>query len=149
NDGRLVGRLASPLASPDGFLGADIVIDSTAPPPPGSRPTNEGGATGMDTRLRPRLRSKLLAKLDAFQFGDLKIEPMQTAAGEPIHLYWRGRSMDRHPARTVVPYVVDVIGAATLEHAAVRLHFETIEHMNSSTITALIQIIQEARSAAT
>lgn len=90
-----------------------------------------------------------MAKLDVFHFGDLKIEPVQSAPGEPIHLYWRGRSMDRHPARTVVPYVVDVIGAATLEHAAVRLHFETIEHMNSSTITALIQIIQEARSAGT
>lgn len=30
-----------------------------------------------------------------------------------------------------------------------QLHFETIEHMNSSTITAIIQIVQEARARST
>lgn len=90
-----------------------------------------------------------MAKLESFAFGDLKIDPTQTASGEPIDLHFRGRSTERHPARTVVPYVVDVIAAATLEHVPLRLHFETIEHMNSSTITALIQIIQEARAAKT
>lgn len=76
--------------------------------------------------------------------GDLTIERRESPVGAPIDLFWRGRSNDRHPARVVVPYVTEVLAAA--DRAAVHLHFETIEHMNSSTITAIIQIIQEARS---
>ena len=66
-----------------------------------------------------------------------------------MQLFWRGKSNDRHPARTVVPYVAEILAFARAEHAAVHLHFETIEHMNSSTITAIIQIIQEAKARAT
>jgi hypothetical protein len=84
-------------------------------------------------------------KLSPLVFGELTIDPSQDASG-PIDLFWRGRSTDRHPARTVVPYVTTALSAAAEQKSAVRLHFETIEHMNSSTITALIQIINEARS---
>jgi len=38
------------------------------------------------------------------------------------------------------------MSAAAENSAMIRLHFETIEHMNSSTITAIIQIVQEARA---
>jgi len=79
--------------------------------------------------------------------GQLTIEPRQDlAAGGPIELFFRGKSIERHPARTVVPYVAEILAVAVSESRAVRLHFETIEHMNSSTITAVIQIVQEARN---
>ena len=88
-----------------------------------------------------------MAKLEALVFGDLRIEPAQASPGEAVDLHFRGRSTDRHPARTVVPYIVDILASAALEGVPLRLHFEAIEHMNSSTITALIQIIQESRNA--
>jgi hypothetical protein len=90
-----------------------------------------------------------LDKLGSLQAGELTIDPQQSDPSQPIDLFWRGRSTDRHPARVVVPYVSTILGAAKGQDVAVRLHFETIEHMNSSTITALIQIIQEARARAT
>jgi hypothetical protein len=79
-------------------------------------------------------------------FGELRIEPAQASPGEPIDLFWRGRSLERHPAQTVVPYVSGIIQQAAVQNAIVRLHFETIELMNSSTITAVIQIIRDART---
>ena len=86
-----------------------------------------------------------MSDLTPLVFGELTIEPRQSPGG-PVELFWRGKSNDRHPARTVVPYVAEVLAAAKAESALVRLHFETIEHMNSSTITAIIQIIQDART---
>jgi hypothetical protein len=88
-----------------------------------------------------------VTELSPLVFGELTIEPRQEAQGGAVDLFWRGKSNDRHPARTVVPYVVEVLAFA--DQAPVRLHFETIEHMNSSTIAAIIQIIQEAKARAT
>lgn len=81
-----------------------------------------------------------------FTAGELTIEPKRNAEAAHIGLFWKGKSNDRHPARTVVPYLTDVLSVAKREKASVVLHFETIEHMNSSTITAIIQIIQQARN---
>ena len=78
--------------------------------------------------------------------GELKIEPVQASVGTPIDLFWHGRSLERHPAQTVVPYVSSIIREAAGQNAMVRLHFETIELMNSSSITAVIQIIRDARA---
>ena len=91
----------------------------------------------------------IVPDLTPLVFGELTIEPRQASPGGPVDLFWRGKSNDRHPARTVVPYVAEVLAFARSHDAVVSLHFETIEHMNSSTITAIIQIIQEARTRAT
>ena len=90
-----------------------------------------------------------MADLTTLVFGELTIEPRQPTPGGSVDLFWRGKSNDRHPARTVVPYVTEVLAHAHAQQAGVSLHFETIEHMNSSTITAIIQIIQEARARGT
>jgi hypothetical protein len=78
-------------------------------------------------------------------FGELTIEPIPSTEGGAIDVFWRGRSLARHPAPTIVPYVSTILADAARTNRAVRLHFETIELMNSSTITAVIQIIREAR----
>ena len=79
-------------------------------------------------------------------FGELKIDAVQTGGpGSPMDLYWRGRSLDRHPAHTLVPYVTGILQEAKKENAILRLHFETVDLINSSTITAVIQIIRAAR----
>jgi hypothetical protein len=89
---------------------------------------------------------RIVSELSPLVLGELTIEPRRAAGGGSVDLFWRGKSNDRHPARSVVPYVADVLAGAQAENALVRLHFETIEHMNSSTITAIIQIIQDART---
>jgi hypothetical protein len=90
-----------------------------------------------------------VSELAPFVLGDLTIEPRQVGHDGPVELFWRGKSNDRHPARTVVPYVAQVLAVAQSRGTTLGLHFETVEHMNSSTITAIIQIIQEARTRST
>lgn len=105
----------------------------------------QGRSEAWTSRLSPDSVDCTVAELAPLTLGELTIEPRRPTGGV-IDLFWRGKSNDRHPARTVVPYVAEVLAAAETEHAVVRLHFETIEHMNSSTITAIIQIIQDARA---
>ncbi len=64
-------------------------------------------------------------------------------------LVWRGRSTDRQPARIIIPYITPCLERALHRKIALRMHFELLDHMNSSTITAIIQIIQEARTRGT
>lgn len=91
-------------------------------------------------------RSSNVVIVPPLVFGELKIEPVQTEDNGPVDLFWRGRSLERHPAPTIVPYVTAFLVEAAKRNQVVRLHFETIEMMNSSTITAVIQIIREARA---
>jgi hypothetical protein len=84
--------------------------------------------------------------VDSFELGELKIVASEGGSGEPIALLWQGRSLDRHPARAIVPFVGTVLEEAQRRQTGVRLHFENLEFMNSSTITAVIQIIREART---
>lgn len=100
----------------------------------------------VDERQRGQLSSCTVANLTSLVSGELTIDAVQASDAEPIDLFWRGRSTDRQPSRTVVPYVSEILGAAREKNVGVRLHFETIEHLNSSTITAIIHVIQEARS---
>jgi hypothetical protein len=84
--------------------------------------------------------------VQSLELGELKINVSQAGSGEPISLLWTGRSIDRHPARAIVPFVGGVLDEAQRGQTSVRLHFESLEFMNSSTITAVIQIIREARA---
>ena len=81
--------------------------------------------------------------------GDLVIDPRPSAPDGAIVLEWRGRSTDRQPARAIIPYVTPCLERALHLKVPLEMHFEHLEHMNSSTITAVIQIIQEARSRGT
>jgi hypothetical protein len=81
--------------------------------------------------------------------GDLTIDPQPAPPDGSIVLDWQGRSTDRQPARAILPYVTPCLERALHLKVPLRMHFEKLEHMNSSTITAVIQIIQEARSRGT
>lgn len=82
--------------------------------------------------------------MDNLTTGDLTIEAIDSA--NPIKLTWRGKSNERQPNKSILPFMAGVFVAASEKGGAVEMHFEKLEHFNSATITTLIQIIQDARS---
>ncbi|HZS40072.1 MAG TPA: hypothetical protein VFF06_24750 [Polyangia bacterium] len=79
--------------------------------------------------------------------GDLKIELTAADPAAPIQMMWRGKSNDRTPSKILGPYFATILASAIERRVPVELHFERIDHFNSSTITAVIQLIQDARTA--
>jgi hypothetical protein len=57
-----------------------------------------------------------------------------------------GKSADRQPGRVLAPYFSMVLDKAAERRVPVEQHFEKLEYFNSSTLTAIIQLIQEARA---
>jgi hypothetical protein len=91
--------------------------------------------------------------MDDFVSGDLRINAVGINAVDPappgVARYdWGGRSNDRQPGKLLGPYFGRVLDDAQERKAAVEMHFEKLEHFNSSTITAFIQLIQDARQRA-
>ena len=78
---------------------------------------------------------------------DLTIEVMGSANEDaaPLVLVWRGKSDDRYPGKVLGPYFAKVLEAAGGRRCAVEMHFEKLDHFNSSTIAAVIRFIQDAR----
>jgi hypothetical protein len=46
----------------------------------------------------------------------------------------------------LAPYFRDVLATADTRKVPLELHFEKLEHFNSSTITSIIQLIQDSRA---
>jgi hypothetical protein len=76
--------------------------------------------------------------------GDLRIDCAKRS--DQLVLEWRGRSTDRSPAQTVGPYVRALFDGAVERKLGVEMDFRALTHFNSSTITAIIQLIQDARA---
>lgn len=77
----------------------------------------------------------------------LTIEAAESGAGAVgIRLVWKGRSGARNPSEVLMPYFRGVLEAASQRgRVGVEMHFEALEHFNSSTVAALIHLIQDAR----
>ena len=80
--------------------------------------------------------------------GDLRIEATEDSMVPSLQLLWKGKSNSRHPSELLGPYFRDALMAADARHLPLELHFEKLEHFNSSTITSIIQLIQESRARA-
>ncbi len=82
--------------------------------------------------------------------GDLRIEAQQdeASASVPMRLLWKGKSNNRHPSEALAPYFRSVLADAAARRVPLELHFEKLEHFNSSTITSIIQLIQDSRARA-
>ncbi|ACL02983.1 SiaC family regulatory phosphoprotein [Desulfatibacillum aliphaticivorans] len=78
-------------------------------------------------------------------FNDLTIEVGEPVSGK-IRLDWKGKSNDRQPRKILDPFFVMVCDAAKEMQSAIEMHFEDLEYFNSSTITAIIQLIQDLRN---
>lgn len=75
--------------------------------------------------------------------GDLTIEVTET--DKVVSCTWRGKSNERNPPEILKPWFDKLLAELTEKQAALEMHFEKIEHFNSSTITALIRLIQFCR----
>ncbi|MCC7540599.1 MAG: hypothetical protein IT379_30570 [Deltaproteobacteria bacterium] len=83
--------------------------------------------------------------MESLKAGDLVIEVLQALPPEPLRLVWRGKSNERNPSILLAPFFARSIEEASQRGVAIEMHFEALDHFNSSTITALIQLIQDAR----
>lgn len=90
----------------------------------------------------------MLSADDRLSAGDLTIEAVQATSSSPLGLLWSGKSNDRHPGKILGPYFAKMLDRAGAQRVPLELHFETLDYLNSSTITAIIQIIQDARAKA-
>jgi len=83
--------------------------------------------------------------VDALESGDLRIDV--TASPAALVCTWTGKSNDRNPQQALGPWFEKLLADAggRSPAAKVEMHFEKLEHFNSSTISALIRLIQSAR----
>jgi hypothetical protein len=78
--------------------------------------------------------------------GDLRIEAIEDDLSAPVRLLWKGKSNNRHPGEALAPYFREILTAVNARRVPLELHFEKLEHFNSSTITSIIQLIQDSRA---
>jgi hypothetical protein len=84
--------------------------------------------------------------MDSLVVGDLRIDALEAEPPAPLQLLWKGKSNNRNPGEALAPYFRDVLSAAGSRKVPIELHFEKLDHFNSSTITSIIQLIQESRA---
>jgi len=63
-----------------------------------------------------------------------------------IGLAWNGRATSKEPAKILGPFFDDALNLAQQTSSWIEMHFEDLEHFNSSTIAAVIQFINAAHS---
>ncbi len=80
--------------------------------------------------------------------GDLRIEPVPMPAPGVVRLLWKGRSTARNPGEVLGPYFQEILGEAQKNQSTVEMHFVALQHFNSSTVAAIIRLIQNARTRA-
>lgn len=81
---------------------------------------------------------------ETFRFDELQIVIDGQQRGF-IRLLLTGKSNSREPGKVLAPLFDRVLAAAVPAAAKVELHFEKLEHFNSSTIAALVQLINSAQ----
>lgn len=78
--------------------------------------------------------------------GDLTIEVTESPDAV-FRCTWRGKSNERNPPEILKPWFEKLLAAVGDRKGSIEMHFEKIDHFNSSTITALIKLIQVCRKA--
>ncbi|MDQ3262390.1 MAG: hypothetical protein M3Y59_01835 [Myxococcota bacterium] len=79
--------------------------------------------------------------MESLKSDDLTIAVSLLASGDYL-LDWTGKSNARDPAKVLIPFFDQVLQKAAGQK--VEMHFERLEHFNSSTIATLIHLINSA-----
>ena len=65
--------------------------------------------------------------------------------GNVIEITWRGRSVAREPGQFILPILTKALDAAEHLGKKITIDFRQVEYLNSSTITPLIRILEQAK----
>ena len=65
--------------------------------------------------------------------------------GEQVIVRWSGRSTSLRPADFVMPIMLNAMGQAAAAGKRLVLDFFQLDHVNSSTITPIVKILETAR----
>lgn len=80
--------------------------------------------------------------------GGLVVEARE-AGPQTLRVDWFGRSNHRNPSELLRPWFETVLHRARDGGCGIEAHFEQLEFFNSSTVTAVIHFIREARAQGT
>ncbi len=83
--------------------------------------------------------------MESLTSGELRIDVAEAGSPPRIQLFWKGRSREREPRATLLPFFAATLARAIDHATALELHFEGLEYWSSSTITCVIHLIQDAR----
>lgn len=72
-----------------------------------------------------------------------------TENDETIDAIWRGKSIDREPAKFITPILTRMVKLSSGTQKRVILDFRELAYMNSSTITPIIKILERAKRGST
>jgi hypothetical protein len=100
----------------------------------------------MASRRDPSLSA--VEAMKGFVAGDLVLVTEQVGAHGPMRVFWRGKSNERNPAQELAGFFATLLDTARQRHAPLEFHFGAIDYVNSSTLTALVQFIEQCRGAA-
>ncbi|HEX8792790.1 MAG TPA: hypothetical protein VF765_17715 [Polyangiaceae bacterium] len=83
---------------------------------------------------------------ERFSTGALTIDAVFAGPGSALVLKWRGKSTDRMASKLLGPFLGAALDRARTLGVPLEMHFEELDYLNSSTVTALIQLVQDARN---
>lgn len=76
--------------------------------------------------------------------GELQINVEERP--DVLLLFWSGKSVDRNPGRLLEPFFADALTKAVAKGIRIEMRFDRLDHFNSSTISCLIQMIEDTRA---
>jgi hypothetical protein len=74
---------------------------------------------------------------------------LQVDEGDDISVLWIGKSSDRDPGQFVTPILTSILERAANGTKRILLDFRQLAYMNSSTITPIIRLLDEAKRGTT
>ncbi len=77
--------------------------------------------------------------------SDLRIDVEDVAEPPTLLLTWRGKSNQRNPEKVLRPFFERIVEVAKKRSVPVEMRFHELQHFNSSTITSVIDLIEDAR----
>jgi hypothetical protein len=83
---------------------------------------------------------------EVFQDEALTLELSEQQAA--IRVAWSGRSTAREPGKFIVRVLMQAMERSSLQRKPLELDFQRIDYMNSSTITPIIRLLDQAKRAA-
>lgn len=78
-----------------------------------------------------------------FEDGSLKLT--LDDGGDALTLTWQGRSVAREPGHFLLPILTKLVERSEREAKRLVLDFRKLEYLNSSTITPVIRVLEQAK----